>query len=115
MEKITITSAEEGKNVDEAQKLTANIKNDIYTLSEGSTDDPNVERPESENTPSAQSLTGANTNPVVMSAPIVGCNNSNPNPVVTDPTGGELTSESNPGGSNPTPTGSESPSTTEKE
>lgn len=107
---ITITSAEEGKTVDEAQKLTANIKNRIYTLSEGTTNGPNEERPESENPPSAQSLTGANTTPVVMSAPIVGGDNSNPNPVVTDPTGGEPT-----GGSTPTPTGSESPSTTEEE
>ncbi len=114
---ITITSAEEGKTVDEAQKLTANIKNRIYTLSEGTTYGPNEERTESENTPSPQSLTGANTTPVVMSAPIVGGDNSNanPNPVVTDPTGGEPTDESNPGGGEPTPTGSESPSTTEEE
>lgn len=111
---ITITSAEEGKTVDEAQKLTANIKNNIYTVYDGTADGPYEERPENENTPSAQSLTGANTNPVVMSAPIVGGDNSNANPVVTEP-GGEPTGESNPGGSNPTPTGSESPSTAEEE
>ena len=106
---ITITSAEEGKTVDEAQNLTANIKNDIYTLSEGTTNGPNEERSKNENTSSTQSLTGANTNPVVMSTPIVGGDNSNPNPVVTAP-GGEPAGESN-----PTPTGSESPSATETE
>lgn len=83
---ITIVSAEEGKTVDEAHKLTASIKNTIDCINHES---PYTQSTSNKSEPMVTNLTGeSNPTPVVIdtdgeSNPTGG---GNPNPVKTEPT-----------------------------
>lgn len=86
---LTITSAEEGKTVDEAHNLTANIKNNIYTFYNETTNGPYEEKTDGGNTPGAQSLTDEST-PMITSLTVESTPGGEgaPNPVVIDTDGG---------------------------